>query len=138
MDDLTRREQDLADREAKLADREAQVINEDGTTATTNAPAKPGDVWAHDTIELFGDTWQVIAPSQQAMTAVTLAGGKYVPQKQQNDFVSLFLRNHMSEASFNRLFERFLDPADTEFDPAALGTLMRALAELMVNRLKDE
>ncbi|WP_182349320.1 hypothetical protein [Tomitella gaofuii] len=138
MDDLTQREQDLAAREAKLTERESQVINEDGTTATDTAPARPEDVWAHDTIDLFGETWQVIAPTQQAMTALTLSSGKYVPQQLQNNFVSLFLRNHMSEQSFTRLFERFLDPQDDEFDPAALGTLMRALADLTISRMKDD
>lgn len=123
------------ERLAELDRERAAIIDQDGAPAspgdtgdTGNAPARAQDVWPHDIIEMYGEQWQVRIPTQQALTAVTLSSGRYIPQQVQNDIVSLFLKNHMSEASFARLFERLSDPDDDEFSPETLGHLMRELS----------
>lgn len=133
MDDLDAQQQRInAERERLQHD--GPVIDETGEGQTETAPARSQDVWPHDTIEAFSEEWQVRVPTQNALTAISLSSGKYVPQQVQNDVVGLFLKNHMSEASFTRLFERLADPSDDTFDTQALGTIMNELAQLTLNK----
>lgn len=119
------------------------VIDEDGAPAEPAAPAAevaipddPYDValadeqWSHDTIEFAGETYHVRRPSDQALTGFALASSKYVPEKIKADIVGLFMRNHLSPASFVRLWERLLDPEDVGMTPESVGELMAALAKL--------
>lgn len=111
------------------------VIDETGEKQqAASSPARTKDVWPHETINAFDEEWQVRVPAQNALTAISLSSGKYVPQQVQNDVVGLFLRNHMSEASFTRLFERLADPTDDTFDTQALGVIMNELAQLTLNK----
>lgn len=139
---------DTKTRDERLAELDAQrreIIDEDGAEVSApasgdgpgTAPARAEDVWPHETIDMFGETWEVRAPAQQALTAVTLSSGKYVPQNVQNDIVSMFLHRHMSAKSFARLFERLSEPDDDEFGPGSLGEIMSALAQLAMQRIRD-
>ena len=123
--DIDAREAAVAAREAKL---DGQVITETGEPDTEIA--KPSDVWPHETVDLYGETWQVRAPHVQALTAVALASGKFVPQDRQNAIVGGFLVKHLSEQSYMRLMERLSDPDDPDFTPQSLGILMKTVANL--------
>lgn len=134
---------DRATRLAELDRERARIIDQDGAEDPTaapadTAPARPQDVWPHDTIDAYGEVWQVRVPTEQAITAVSLASGRFIPMQMQNDVVSLFLKNHLSDASFSRLFERLSDPDDDEFTPATLGEMMRRLTMLTVDRKRAE
>lgn len=122
--------EDLA---AALAEKETITIGEDGeitepgtTIATPDGPPP----WAHRTIEFYGDTLEVRKPTDQALAGFSLASGKYVPQKLQNDLVSLFVKQHMSEKSLERVFYRLLDPEDADYKAATIGELMKEIALL--------
>lgn len=134
-------------RDERLAELDAQrraIIDEDGEEVDAQAPengpgtapARAVDVWPYDTVELFDETWEVRIPAPQALTAVTLSSGRYVPQNVQNDIVSMFLHKHMSPTSFARLFERLADPDDPDFGPGSLGELMAALSSRAVQNMK--
>lgn len=86
--------------------------------------------WEHRVIEFYGEQLEVRKPTEQALAGFSLASGKYVPQKLQNDLVSLFVKQHMSERSMERVFFRLLDPDDSEYTPATIGELMRDIALL--------
>lgn len=136
----------LTDRLAALDAERAAIIDEDGApstsradqdAATDSAPARQEDVWPFEFMELYEEKWEVRVPSPQALTAVALSAGKFVPQRLQSDVVSLFLRNHMSEASFSRMFERLTDPDDPDFEVGTLGVIMRALSDKTTARMKE-
>lgn len=110
-----------------VVDSDGEVIAEPGTDlATPDAPPP----WAHQTIEFYGDDLEVRKPSEQALAGFSLASGKYVPQKLQNDLVSLFVKQHMSPTSLERVFFRLLDPDDSDYTPATVGELMKEIALL--------
>lgn len=119
---------------AKKADPVVIDVNEDGSVSTSDSTtiAKPDapPPWAHATIEFYGDKLEVRKPTEQALAGFSLAAGKYVPQKLQNDLVSLFVKQHMSEESLERVFFRLLDPEDKDYTPATIGELMREIALL--------
>lgn len=119
---------------AKKADPVVIDVNEDGSTTVSESTdiAKPDapPPWAHQVIEFYGDKLEVRKPTEQALAGFSLASGKYVPQKLQNDLVSLFVKQHMSEKSLERVFFRLLDPEDKDYTPKTIGELMREIALL--------
>jgi hypothetical protein len=99
-------------------------------TADASAVAVPDGPmpWEHQKIDFHGDVLEYRRPTQQALAAFALSSGKYIPQTQQNNFVGLFIRNHLSETSFARVFERLLDPDDAEYTMEVIGDLMRVIS----------
>lgn len=130
-DALRRQEEELARTRAEVERLRngAEVIDVDGMVV---APAP--EPWKHETIEFAGEEFEVRKPQPQALAAFSLASGKYIPQQMQNDMVGLFIRQHMSETSHARVYERMMDPEDPEFTPSTLGDLMRRIATLGTSR----
>lgn len=135
---LTEAEQLAAD-EAALAERrrkiaaEATVIDEDGEAVEVveaGAEIAVVDEWEYQTIEYANETWQVRKPSPQALAGFMLATGKYVPNTVQQNMVGLFLVNHLSADSYERIYVRLLDPEDPDFTPDSLGEIMSMVATM--------
>lgn len=123
----------------KEMDRRRAVIDETGapvtdtkTEPTPNLPTKEPP-WEHDTIDYLDETWEVKKPQPQALAAFALASGKYITPEMQNDMVGLFIRNHMSDKSHRRAYERMMDPDDT-FTQESMGKLMQLIATLGTGR----
>lgn len=142
---IARDEAELAARKRKLGlekDDSPEVIDIDESGEI--APAADSDVavaekepWAHQELtDFYGENWEVRKPTEQALAGFALAAGKYVPQKLQNDLVGLFIKNHMSEESHERMYERLMDPDDGSFTPQTLGEMMREIALLGRDELK--
>ncbi|MGW5147527.1 hypothetical protein [Rhodococcus koreensis] len=131
--------------EAEVIQRQidAQVIDEDGTPvprkkkprkkAAQNLPAKEPEEWTHDTVDFMDETWEVKAPQPKALAAFALASGKYINPNMQNNMVGLFIKNHLSEKSHERLYERMMD-ADDEFTQEHAGLLMQKIATVGTSR----
>ncbi|QGH80034.1 hypothetical protein SEA_NHAGOS_23 [Gordonia phage NHagos] len=94
--------------------------------------------WPHDTLEFKGDTLEIRSPSEQALAAFSLASSKYVPMQVKNDIVGLFVSRHLSLDSYGRVFERLMDPDDTEYNPETIGELMRAIVGVSMEKQKAE
>lgn len=126
--------QDELDRQLAEAD-EVEVIDPEivepgkGLSTTDDTPLP----WEHQSLEFYGDKLEVRKPTQQALAAFGLASGKYVPAEIQNNFVGLFVKRHLSDESFERVFVRLLDPDDTEYTPKTIGELMRAIATVDID-----
>lgn len=108
------------------------ILDEDGEVSSSKELATPDEQppWAHIVIDFLGDKLEVRKPTEQALAGFSLASGKYIPQKLQNDLVSLFIKQHMSADSLERVFFRLLDPDDAEYEPATIGELMKEIALL--------
>lgn len=142
---LTEAEQLAADEAALEARRrkiaaEAVVIDEDGeTVAVTDETAVAlVDEWPYQTVEYANETWEVRKPTSQALAGFSLATGKYVPAQVQQNMVGLFLVNHMSEAAYERVYVRLMDPDDPDFTPDSLGEIMTLVATLPDEAEPDE
>lgn len=120
------------------AARNGAVIDETGAPVepkveeTANLPVKEPP-WPHQTIEFEGEKWEVRKPKPQALAAFTLASSKYVPVEVQNDMVGLFIRNHMSDKSMRRAYERMFDPED-DFTQETMGRLFARIATVGTDR----
>lgn len=99
--------------------------------------AKPAE-WEHELLEFKGDTLQVRAPSDQALTAFSLASGRFVPMDIKNDIVGMFVAKHLSVESYGRVFSRLMDPDDDGYNPETIGDLMRAIVGISVEKKKAE
>jgi hypothetical protein len=121
----------IAEAEAEAATAAPTVIEEDGSvvSAPSTEVALP-DSWAYETVEFADRTWEVRKPTDQALAGFALASGRFIDQATQNSVVGLFIKNHMSDASYDVLYARLLDPNDTEFDVSTIGGLMQAIATL--------
>lgn len=106
--------------EYELDEKGAVLKAEDGT---------PVPKWTHDTVDLKGRTIQAKKPQTAALMAFTMATSKYTTAKVQNDMVALFVRNHISDRSYNDLLVAMMDPDDS-FTMEDFGELMRLIATL--------
>lgn len=135
---IARDEADLAERKRRLGlektdGPEVIEIDESGEVKAETAVATVDEPepWQHEILaDFYGEDWEVRKPSEQALAGFALASGKYVPQKLQNDLVGLFIKNHMSEESHERMYERLMNPDDPDFTPATLGEMMKEIATL--------
>lgn len=125
--DATAREAELEAELARLrAARRgrADVVLDESGTETPGAVAVP---WPHQTLTFAGEDFQVRAPAPQAMAAIALSGSKHVKPHVQAGLASAFLARHLSEASYERLFERFTDPDDPEITDASIALFIQEL-----------
>lgn len=101
------------------------------------AAEDPGEEWEHEVIEFLGDTLHVRKPTQQALAAFSLASSKYVPTNVRTDMTGLFMVRHLSPESYNRVFERLMNPDDTEYTLETIGRLVGAITESGVTAATD-
>lgn len=110
------------------------VIDEDGRPSPETAVASVDDshpVWKDGpTFDLLGETWEARVPTQEGLMAFALATGKFIDPTMQSNFMGLFCREHLSNWSLSRMFERLLDHTDTAFNQEAVGELLKSIAEL--------
>lgn len=133
---IEREEALVAKRKAELLARRPegpQIVEMD---ENGNVLAVPEEApWEHEMLEdFFGEDFEVRRPTAQALAAFSLCSGKYINQKMQNDMVGLFIKQHMSEKSHERVYVRMMDPDDPEFTPQTLGELMRRIATIGTGR----
>lgn len=118
----------------KEIERREQVLDEDGKPVSAEV-VKQEDTgeWPHDYVEFMDEKWEAKKPKPQALAAFALASGKYITPTMQNDMVGLFIRNHLSEKSHARLYERMMDPED-DFNQEHTGQLMQRIATIGTDR----
>ena len=85
---------------------------------------------SYSTLEYKGDKLQVRSPSQQALAAFSLSTSKYISSQVRNDMTGMFINNHLSPESYERVFSRLMDPDDDGYTVESIGELMRAIVEL--------
>lgn len=88
--------------------------------------AKPSG-WAHEFLEFGGDTLEIRVPTPQAMSALSLGMGKYVPAKMKNEISGLFIARHLSEDTYEHVYSRLMNPDDTGYNANTIGELIGAL-----------
>jgi len=93
------------------------------------AAGDENEEWEHEVIEFAGDTLHVRKPTQQALAAFSLASSKYVPTNVRTDMTGLFMVRHLSPDSYNRVFERLMDPDDSDYTLETIGKLVGAITE---------
>lgn len=93
------------------------------------AAEEENEEWEHEVIEFAGDTLHVRKPTQQALAAFSLASSKYVPTNVRTDMTGLFMVRHLSPDSYNRVFERLMDPDDSDYTLETIGKLVGAITE---------
>ena len=128
--------QEQLDRELDAADDDVDVILPGEDTAKTSELAKTDDTplpWEHQSVEFYGDRLEVRKPTEQALAAFGLVSGKYMPMELQNNIVGLFVRQHVSPASWEKVLVRLLDPEDKEYTIATIGELMRTVANVDID-----
>ncbi|MBB3040134.1 hypothetical protein [Hoyosella altamirensis] len=133
-EELDREEARLKKERAALAKKRksAVVLEEDGTVIQPDEDEE----WPHDTLEFADETWEVRKPKTQAIVMFSINSSKNAPQEVQTNATFKLLRNHMSEASYDRLTERMMDPDDAkgEFTPQMMGDLMAKIATIGTSR----
>ena len=88
--------------------------------------------WPHDYLMFEGDKLEVRLPAEQALSAFAIGVSKYMPPEVQNDVVGLFIAQHMSPASYTRVFARMMNPDDTEYNNKTIGKLMSQLSKASI------
>lgn len=113
---------------------------------TENLPAESAPVieqesldpgWPHDRLELFGDRLAVRAPTYQALAGFSLSSSKYVPDEVKNDMTGLFISEHLAPESYGRIMQRLMDPDDPDYTTETIGTIMREIVDLTIERSKS-
>lgn len=153
LSDLTPDEQAILDKHRAAA---PTVISEDGELEATKVDAAPGksitlpkpdaaydvalvdETWDYETEEFFGDTLHIRVPKVQAVSGLQLVGGKHTPESVKANVFGLFIKNHLSPASYSRVFERLIDPNDPAYTAQAVGELMGALVQRAAAAIEAE
>lgn len=105
----------------------------DAEEAWYDADAK----WPHQFIEYLGDRLAVRKPTQQALAGFSLAASKFVKPQTQTDITGLFIERHMSEASYDRMMSRMLDPDDVEYGAKSVGEIMGMVVKLSTEKKSE-
>lgn len=97
----------------------------------------PAD-WPYDWLDFKGDMLAYRVPNGAALTALYQAG-ETCSQEFQNKLINRLVKNHLSQASIERVLERMSDPADTEFASMDVwNELLRKIIEIGGERAKKE
>ncbi|WP_255800859.1 hypothetical protein [Mycobacteroides abscessus] len=92
--------------------------------------------WEHDFLEFGGDKLEIRVPTPQAMSALSMGMGKYVPAKMKNDLSGLFLAYHLSPESYEHMYSRLMNPNDTGCNANTIGELIGAILTTGVERFE--
>ena len=118
---------------------EAEVVNTPAVQDQPDTPPEPGtddeiaaEKWDHETIEFLGDTLHVRKPTDQALQAFSLSSSRFVKPEKRNDMTGLFINQHLSPASYDRVFMRLMDPDEPDYTVDTIAELMRVIVELTV------
>ncbi|OHU29019.1 hypothetical protein [Mycobacteroides chelonae] len=98
--------------------------------------AKP-DQWQHDFLVFGSDKLEIRVPTPQAMTALSMGLGRFVPPKVQNDISGLFIAQHLSADSYGHVYTRLMNPDDADYNVNTIGELIGAILNTGVERLKE-
>lgn len=86
--------------------------------------------WPHQFVDFRGDKLAVRRPTQQALSAFSLATSKHVKVRSQNNLTGLFIERHLSEATYDRVYSRMMDGDDPAYDKKAIGKLIGMVVKL--------
>lgn len=86
--------------------------------------------WPHRFIEYRGDVLAVRKPTSQALAGFSLGVSRFVKAQTQNDITGMFIERHMSEASYDRMMTRLMDPDDHDYTSASVGEIMGLVVRL--------
>jgi hypothetical protein len=111
----------------------AYEIDVDTGKPIIGSDGKPIPKWPYQTIDIDGYKIQVRKPRPEALSAVAMAGASVTPSKLQNELVTRFVKNHISELSFGTLLSRMMDPEDS-FTMDDFGKLFTEIATLETGR----
>lgn len=114
------------------------VIIDEPEPGSDNLPATPApppeptieDDWGYETVEFCGDKLGVRRPTQQALIGFSLATSKYLSNERRNNFMGLFISQHLSPLSYDQVMYRLLDPDDPDYTVDTVGDLMKIIVEL--------
>lgn len=118
---------DLATATVEEPSSDLAVAEQEPGTDIDLAEDDPDADWKHDFLEFKGDRLGIRKPTQQALAGFSLASSKYVSMETKNDITGLFIANHLSPASYGRVFSRLMNPDDDEYTVETIGDLMRAI-----------
>lgn len=128
----------LAEVPAELVDDPGPAPSVEVATRDAAGPVAVAEqVWGYDFLEFEGDKLEIRLPTEQALTAFSLACGKYVPMEVQNDMVSLFISKHLSDVSYGHVMAKMMDPDDATYDVGSVGQLMGAIVSAAVESRKE-
>lgn len=94
--------------------------------------------WEYEFVEYKGDRLAVRKPLQQALTGLSMGASKFMKPEKQLNFITLFVERHMSEASYDRLIDRMMDPGDTEYGPKSFAQVMKLITSLAREKKDDK
>lgn len=94
--------------------------------------------WAYRFIEYKGDRLAVRRPTKQALAAFSLGSSKFVKLTTQNNVTGMFVERHLSEASYDRMISRMMDPDDPDYGPKSIGEIMGQVVRLKAAKGEDE
>jgi hypothetical protein len=84
-------------------------------------------VWPHQHVEFYGDRLEIRVPTPRAMSALQMGLSKHNPPAMRNEFANRFLRLHLSDASYERFFDRMFNPDETDYTNGTLMELIDAM-----------
>ena len=126
----------------------AMVVNsEPASPAEPIEPEEPQgwqhpdpEKWEHEWLDFHGDRLAFRVPSQSALSGYQLAAGPGSTAFDQSRYTRRLLERHLSAPSFDRVFDRVMDPDDTAYSEGedVLGQLIQGMTKPLVDRLTAE
>lgn len=94
--------------------------------------------WPYEWLEFRGDQLAVRTPKGAALNALQMAQSKHVSDQFRSDITSLFVIQHLSQETYERLMYRMVDPNDPDFTNETFSELIGLIANLGLERLKAD
>lgn len=94
--------------------------------------------WAHEFMDFCGEKLEIRVPTPQAMSALSLGMGKYVPAKMKNEISGLFIARHLSPDTYEHVYSRLMNPDDTGYNANSIGELIGALLNEGVEQFEKD
>jgi len=88
----------------------------------------PQQDWPYEWREFMGDRLAVRKPTQQALAALSLATNEFSTETRRTKYITLFVARHTSEGSWDRVFDRMMNPDDPEYTADSVSDFIKMVA----------
>lgn len=93
---------------------------------------EPEPDWAYETIEFMGDKLNYRKPTPQALQSLYFGSSPRVAKRRPNmpgESAAGFLDMHLSEASFDRVLWRMMNPDDPDYTEQTVADLFKIVSD---------
>jgi hypothetical protein len=97
---------------------------------------EPEAEWPHQWLDFKGDKLAVRKPLMRQLTAYSIGTSMFMTPTMRTGATGKYMATLMSEESFNRVMNRYMDPDAPDYDDDTVGELIKQVTEMTTSELE--